>query len=185
MDGAPTLVQIQLVQIQAVEDLALRKWVHIIDQMTDSTKHRRVFLSVVALVLQLYLLKAVENGRESGPEGRVDLPSFRGLKPPAPSGNAIYNCSTGSLWCKSNCEEIVPQGLKPSRFCVTCGTRRASGFPGRALSKPDFHHGLLGAEAGIGLVRTTHGVVRESCGVCFRRQMQRVSAASPHRELAS
>jgi hypothetical protein len=38
------------------------------------------------LVLQLYFTQFLENGRRPGPKGHVNSPSFRGLKPPAPSG---------------------------------------------------------------------------------------------------
>ena len=38
------------------------------------------------LILQLYFTQFLENGRRPGPKGHVNSPSFRGLKPPAPSG---------------------------------------------------------------------------------------------------
>jgi hypothetical protein len=34
----------------------------------------------------LYFTQFLENGRRPGPKGHVNSPSFRGLKPPAPSG---------------------------------------------------------------------------------------------------
>jgi hypothetical protein len=43
-------------------------------------------LVLCCLVLQLYFTQFLENGRRPGPKGHVNSASFRGLKPPAPSG---------------------------------------------------------------------------------------------------
>jgi hypothetical protein len=45
----------------------------------------RMFFKIIGLVLQLYLLRFLDRRQRPGPKGPVKSPSFRGLKPPAPS----------------------------------------------------------------------------------------------------
>ena len=64
--------------------------------------------------LRCYLLLVAEKGQRPGPEGRIILLSFRGLKPPAP-------CEISDLEPRSR---LRPKGLHSLRSRGGCQLRR-------------------------------------------------------------